>query len=79
MAEKVLLVSIYIIITDNNFHQDKSNMINLLTLVMKENLVIINIGIYGCKANYMLNLSLITQVFSNYQMVILQNYHKTKL
>ena len=79
MAEKALLVLIYIIIMDNYSHQDKFNMINLLIKVMNKNLVIINIGIYGCKANYMLNLSLITQEFSNYQMVILQNYHKTKL
>lgn len=56
MEEKVLLVLIYIIITDNYSHQDKSNMINLLIKVMNKNLVIINIGIYGCKANYMLNL-----------------------
>lgn len=56
MAEKVLLVLIYIIITDNSFHQDKSNMINLLKLVMNINLVTIHTGIYGCKANYMLNL-----------------------
>lgn len=79
MAEKVLLVLIYIIITDNYFHQDKFNMINLLKQVMNINLVIIHIGIYGYKANYMLNSLLIIQVFSNCQMVILQNYHKTKL
>ena len=53
MAEKVLLVLIYIIITDNSFHQDKSNMINLIQKML---LVTIYIGIYGCKVTYMLNL-----------------------
>lgn len=75
MAEKVLLVLIYIPIMDRSFLLDRYNIINLIQRMQK----IIIIGICGLTKTYIQNLSLIIQEYIKYKMEILQFCHKMKL
>lgn len=75
MAEKVLLVLIYIIIMVRSFLLDRYNIINLIQKILK----IIIIGICGLIKTYILNLSLIIQEYIKYKMEISQFCHKMKL